>query len=245
MKKIVIGNWKMNPESSALATKIIQGIKKLSSKSKVDIVICPSTPFLHLIPSQIKLGAQDVSTEKGSGAFTGEVSAAQLKSAGVTYAIVGHSERRAMGETSAVVAKKALALLSTKISPIICIGEKERHDGEHWQVISHELRASLSTIPKSLAHNCIIAYEPIWAVGKKSKGAMKADEISESAIFIKKIISEIFGSNTAQKIRVIYGGSVDTKNAATIASATGVSGFLVGRDSLVPSHFAKIAEALQ
>jgi triosephosphate isomerase len=137
-------------------------------------------------------------------------------------------------------------LLAAKISPIICIGEKERHhDGSHWQVISHELHNTLSSIPRSLAKNCIIAYEPIWAIGKNAKRAMNTEEISESAIFIKKILAEMFGVNISKSIRVIYGGSVDAKNASAIAHASGISGFLVGRDSLIPSHFAKIIDAIK
>ena len=246
MRKILIGNWKMNPKSATVARKIISDIKKSSAKSKAEIVVCPPAPFIHLIGGKIKRGAQDVSVEKEEGAFTGEVSAKELRSVGVSYVIVGHSERRARGETSQIVAKKALATLSAGISPIICIGEKERHhDGEHWAVLSKELRESLSGIPRAQASKCVIAYEPVWAVGKKSKGVMKPDDVSESAIFIKKILSEMFGGKVARNIRVVYGGSVDWKNAGAIASATGVSGLLVGRDSLIPSHFARISEPLK
>ena len=246
MRKIIIGNWKMNPKSATVARKIVSDIKRAVGKSKAEVVICPPAPFIHLIGGKIKRGAQDVSVEKEEGAFTGEVSASQLKSIGVSYAIVGHSERRARGETSHTVAKKALAALSSGISPIICIGEKERHhDGEHWALISKELRESVSGIPRAQASRCIIAYEPIWAVGKKAKGVMKPSDIGESAIFIKKILSEIFSARIAKGIRVIYGGSVDWRNADGVASASGISGLLVGRDSLTASHFAKIAEALK
>lgn len=235
----------MNPESALSAVKIASGIRKLTTKSKAEVVICPPMPYISLL-SKLKVGAQDVSVEKKTGAYTGEVSATQLHSLKVAYAIVGHSERRARGETSDTICKKATALLSAKITPIICIGEKERHhDGAHWQVISHELHSTLSGIPRALAKSCIIAYEPIWAIGKKAKRAMTTEEISESAIFIKKILAEIFGSHSANKIRVIYGGSVDAKNAGAIAHARGISGFLVGRDSLIPSHFAKIVEAVK
>lgn len=241
MRKIIIANWKMYPTKLSDAKKIADGIRKLTSKFKCELVICPPNPFLSVIGG--KRGAQDVYFER-EGAFTGGVSAAQLKSVGVSYVIVGHSERRAMGETSETVAKKAAAALKAGLYPIICIGERERHhEGEHWQVISRELHASLSQVPKSMIKNCVIAYEPIWAIGKGAI-AMKSEEIGESAIFIRKIIAEMFGVKNSEKTRVVYGGSVDGKNAGEIASAAGVSGFLVGRQSLVPKHFAKIASVL-
>lgn len=241
MRKIIIANWKMNPAKLTEAKKIADGIWKLTSKLKCEVLICPPAPFISFVKG--KVGAQNVHFEK-YGALTGEVGAPQLKSAGVSYVIVGHSERRAMGETSEVVARKAVATLKSGLSPIICIGEKERHhEGEHWQVLSRELHASLAHVPKSMIKNCVIAYEPIWAIGKGST-AMKSEEIGESAIFIRKILAEMFGVKNSEKTRVVYGGSVDGKNAREIASASGVSGFLVGRQSLVPKQFAKIASAL-
>ncbi len=235
----------MNPVSVTLASKIISDTQKLLKSTPAEVVIAAPYPFMHLLGaksrSKIKLAAEDVSVEKKVGAFTGEVSAEMLKSMGASYCIVGHSERRARGEAAGMVATKASNLLAAKISPIICIGEKERREGgEHWQVISDELRASLAGISRAQASNCIIAYEPIWAVGKNSKGVMEPDAISESAIFIKKILAEMFGTNIAAKIRIIYGGSVDAKSAEGIALATGVSGVLVGRASLAPAQFAKI-----
>ncbi len=247
MNKIIIANWKQNPQKASEAKKIVVGVKKLSRKLKASVVICPPAPFLSLFtPSGgIYIGAQDVSTEK-EGAHTGEVSVSQLRSVGVTHVIVGHSERREMGETSEVIAKKTLAILKAKMTPIVCIGEKERHeDASHWGVISREIHASLAGIPRALASRMIIAYEPIWAIGSASKGAMKPEDVGESAIFIKKVVSEIYGTAAGSKIRVIYGGSVDDSNAGEIGKASGVSGFLVGRQSLKPKSFIKIAEALK
>lgn len=231
----------MYPAKLSDAKKIADGIWKLTSKLKCEVVICPPAPFLSVVAG--KRGAQDIYFER-EGAFTGEVSATQVKSLGASYVIVGHSERRAMGETSEVVAKKTLVALKAGLSPIICIGERERHhEGEHWQVISRELHASLAQVPKSMIKNCVIAYEPIWAIGKGAI-AMKPDEIGESAIFIRKVVAEMFGVKNSEKTRVVYGGSVDSKNAREIASAVGVSGFLVGRQSLTPKNFAKIASVL-
>src|SRR5690349_15957540 len=133
MNKIIIANWKQNPQKVGEAKKIVAEVKKLSRKLKADVVICPPAPFIGLFtPSKgVYLGAQDVSVEK-EGAHTGEVSVSQLRSMGVSHIIVGHSERRAMGETSEVIAAKTLAILKAKMTPVVCIGEKERHpDASH------------------------------------------------------------------------------------------------------------------
>lgn len=241
MRKILIGNWKMNPKSAFLAAKIISALKKSAGKSKAELVLCPPIPFLHLISGKIKRGSQDVSTEKTEGAFTGEISGGQLKSIGVSYAIVGHSERRARGETSSTVAKKALVALSAGISPIICIGEKERHhDGGHWAEIKKQIHESLEGITRAQISKCIIVYEPVWAISSHHKGAMKEEDVNESAIFVRKILAEMFGSKIASKVKIIYGGSVDAKNAPELAKIGSISGALVGRASLNVAEFAKI-----
>ncbi|MFA6050154.1 MAG: triose-phosphate isomerase [Candidatus Paceibacterota bacterium] len=247
MLNIIIGNWKQNPQKLSDAKKIAVDTRKLTAKLSTEIVLCPPFPFLSTVTPQKRfaLGAQDVSFEK-EGAHTGEVSAKQLKSVGVSYVIIGHSERRAMGESSETIAKKANGALKAGMSPVICIGEKERHhDGAHWQTIGQEIHASLAGITRTDVKKVIIAYEPIWAIGGKSLGAMKTEDIAESMIFIRKVLAEIYGSKAAHGVRIIYGGSVDHKNAAEIAKEGGVSGFLVGRQSLKPKDFAKIAEALQ
>lgn len=242
MKKIIIANWKMNPASVSAAKKLITEIKKISKKTSSTIVVCPPFPYINLLSGSKKpfSGSQNISNEK-EGAFTGEVSAGMLVSMGVKYVIIGHSERRVMGESSEIVSKKALAALNSKITPIICIGEKERTgNAEHWQEIKWQLVDSLQGITKNNIKNCVIAYEPIWAIGKKSVGPMSSEDVSESAIFIKKVLVEMFGSNIADKVAIIYGGSVDSKTAGDILSTKSVAGFLVGRASLNPKEFEKI-----
>jgi triosephosphate isomerase (TIM) len=245
MKNIVIANWKMNPIKLSHAKKLIEGYKKIPKNSNIDIVICPPAPFINLFvdSKRMMLGVQNVSTEK-EGAFTGEISAPMVKSFGAKYCIVGHSERRAMGETSEIVAKKAVACLQNGISPIVCIGEKSRDaSAEHWQEIKWQLVDSLQNIPKQVIKKCIIAYEPIWAIGKKSHGPMLTDDVSESAIFIRKILTEMFGSKIADCVRIVYGGSVDTQSAKNIAKSQCISGFLVGRASLSARDFLSIIES--
>lgn len=244
MKKIIIANWKMNPGKLGEAKKIIEETKKITKKTIADIVVCPPFVFAYLLSNSKRpsLGVQNISSEK-EGAFTGEVSASQLNSLGVSYVIVGHSERRAMGESSDIVAKKAVQSLASKMSPIICIGEKERNSSaEHWQEIKWQLVDSLQGVTKNNIKKCVIAYEPVWAIGKKSVGPMHPSEVAESAIFIKKVLAEMFGPKIAEGVRIVYGGSVDAKNAKDIVLAGGISGFLVGRASLKPKEFASIVE---
>ncbi len=241
-KPIVIGNWKMNPQSNTFAQKIFKDIRKKCTKNSVDVVVCPPYPFLSLFTQSKKpfLGAQNISHKK-EGALTGEVSISMLKSLGVSFVIVGHSERRETGETSDIVAQKARLCLDASITPIICIGEKVR-DGsaEHWQEIKWQLVDSLQGINRVLIQKCIIAYEPVWAIGKSK--AMSPEDVEESVLFIKKVLVEMFGPK-AESVRVLYGGSVDDSNALTLAGSLGLNGFLVGRSSLNASEFSCIVDA--
>ncbi len=243
MKRIIIANWKMNPGTLSVAKKLIAETKKIAKKSSADIVVCPPFPYMSLLVNSKKplLGAQNVSSEK-DGAYTGEVSSGMLASLGAKYVIIGHSERREIGETSELVSKKVVASLNSKLTPIVCIGEKERNSSaEHWQEIKWQLVDSLQGVTKNNIKNCIIAYEPVWAIGKKSSGPMSPDDVSESAIFIKKVLAEMFGGNMADKVRIIYGGSVDAKSVKDIINTKSVAGFLVGRASLSARDFEKIA----
>ncbi len=242
MKKIIIGNWKMNPLDIKTAKALVVSTTKALKSNKYDVAICPPFPFLGTFAGQKKpaLGAQDVYIEK-TGAYTGEVSAPMLRSFGVSFVIVGHSERRAMGEKSDMVAKKAVSALKSKITPVICVGEQKRDaSAEHWQEIKWQLVDSLQGIAKNDAKNIIVAYEPVWAIGKDAVGVLDPDSIEESIIYIKKVLAEMYGIAIAEKIRVIYGGSVDTKNAKHILAKINVGGLLVGRASINSRDFTTI-----
>lgn len=232
----------MNPGSVSEARKILRVVTRSVKKFSSIVVICPPAPFLFLLTGSKKIsaGAQDISLYK-EGAFTGEVGASMLKSLGVSYVIVGHSERREMGETSEIVSKKARVALVSNISPLICVGEKERHhDGGHWAEIKKQIHESLEGITRAQISRCIIVYEPVWAISSHHKGAMKEEDVNESAIFVRKILAEMFGSKIASKVKIIYGGSVDAKNAPELAKIGSISGALVGRASLNAAEFAKI-----
>jgi len=255
LKKIIIGNWKMNPVSLKDAEKLfgdvaksISGIKKTARKTEV--VICP--PFIYLerlkkMSKTISLGAQDAFWED-VGAYTGEMSPFMLYNLGVKYVILGHSERRALGENNSDVNKKIKAALSAGLRPILCVGESVRDENHsYFNLVKTQLGECLNGISKNLISKIIIAYEPIWAISSTAnrKDATSVDS-REMAIFIRKILSDKFGME-AKKVRVIYGGSANEKDAEDFLKNGGVDGLLPGRASLDAKKFTeviKIAENL-
>lgn len=242
MKKYVVLNWKANPDTLVNASKLLGEYLKLDYK-KVDLVVCSPTPFLFALKNKkIKLGAQDVSSFDG-GAHTGEVTASALKSVGVKYCIVGHSERRRMGETTEEIVKKIKLLTKNNIIPILCIGERERGlNGEHFTEISDMLTESIKDLPKKSLTNIIVAYEPIWAISTENNGAITSEVLSETIIYIKKILSDIVGRKIASNIKIIYGGSVDEKIVKELSSTESLDGFLVGKAGLKSNSVKKIFE---
>ena len=253
-RKIIIGNWKMNPSSLRRAEDLFKSVLKvMPHKIKTDVVICP--PFVYL-PSvakalagkeklkKIALGAQNVSWQE-NGAYTGEISAEMLKDAGVKYVILGHSERRANGENNNDINKKIKMALSFNLMPILCIGEKERDENhEYLNFIKKQIEECLSGIFKDSVSKIIIAYEPVWAIGKSAKREASPQEFDEMRIFIKKVLSDKFGAKTIEKLKIIYGGSVNSKNAEEFLKNGQTDGFLVGRDSLDAKKFAEIIKIL-
>ncbi len=251
MKKrnLVVANWKMNPESLEEAKKIFNAIRNSAKGLKnADVIVCP--PFTYLqpfskldFPKNVFLGAQNVFGET-KGAFTGEISAGMVKNLGANFSIVGHSERRAMGETNEIVRKKVQIAFNTNLMPILCIGEKERDkDGNHLEFIKNQIKECLTGLSKKDLVGIHIAYEPIWAIGKSYKEAMSPTDIHETVLFIKKSFGELFGRDTADSLRILYGGSVEAENASEIVRLGNIDGFLVGHASLVPSQFSAILKA--
>lgn len=243
--KIVVGNWKMNlsvPESTVLLGKLNQEI----NPKHTEVVVCPGYLDIYsatevLQGSEIGIGAQDAFYED-AGAFTGEVSAHQLKGF-AEYAIVGHSERRhTFQETDKVVAKKAAACIRHDITPIICVGERlhEKMDGLTNLVVSGQVEASLADLTPSEVAKSIIAYEPVWAIGTGHVcDPGKAQEVAKK---IRTLVGVIFGPEAKEKVRILYGGSVTNKNATGFMSKADIDGFLVGGSSLDHNIFTKIIE---
>lgn len=245
LKKIIVGNWKMNPLTLKEAEKLFSSVAKgISGIKKTEIVICP--PFIYLEKlkkiktSKINLGAQDA-FYADLGAFTGEVSPDMLYNLGVKYVILGHSERRALGETNASVNKKIKASLSAELVPILCVGESLRDENHgYFNLVREQLGECLAGVSKNSISKIIVAYEPIWAISSTAnrKDATPLDA-REMAIFIRKILADKFGGE-AQKTRVIYGGSANEKDAEDFLKNGGVDGLLPGRASLTAKKFIEI-----
>lgn len=248
-KKYIIGNWKMYPDTVSEARRIFSDIKKKTSLlKKVLVVIAPSFGHVGLFEGKgtksCALGAQDVFYEE-KGSFTGQVSAGQLSSLGVTYCIVGHSAKRAIGETDEEIAKKISLLLKAKITPVVCIGESVRDvHGEYLAILENQIKAVFARYSGDEVKKCIIAYEPIWAIGKNSGGAMKPTDIHETMLFIRKILSQKYGKEDAFVVPVLYGGSVDETNALSVVKEGMVDGLLIGRESLKAESFNAITRLI-
>lgn len=244
-KKIIVGNWKMNPSSIKEAEILFKAISTaLSRNPGVDVVICPPSLYLHQLlkvkNKYISLGAQNAFYES-SGAFTGEVSPIMLRASKVTHVIVGHSERRSLGETNEIINKKLNALSKAKITSVLCIGEKERsNDGAYLQVVKEQLIECLKGLSKSYLSNIIIAYEPVWALSTTvNRHDATPHDFEEMKIYIRKLLTDIYGRTTALSVRIIYGGSVSKDNAESFFVA-GADGLLPGKASLQPKNFAEI-----
>ena len=243
-KKLVIANWKMNPQSFKEAEKLFTNIvKDIPSLKKTEVVICP--PFVYLeklrkISRKFFLGAQNIFWEE-KGAYTGEISAEMLDSISVKYVILGHSERRALGENNDNVNKKIKVALSVGFKPIICIGEKERDENhEYFNIVKTQILECLNGISKNLISKMIITYEPVWSISTTiNRKDETPEDFFEMSIFIRKVLADKFGIKTEMP-RIIYGGSVNEKNAGDFINHKGVDGVLVGNASLYPEKFSEI-----
>lgn len=239
----------MSPETLGEAKKIFNAARITGKGLKnTDVIICPPTPFLHPLirlnrPKNIFFGAQNIHSET-KGAFTGEVSAEMVKNLEAKFVLIGHSERRAMGENNELVKKKLQIAFDTDLIPVLCVGEKERDkEGGHLEFIKNQIKESLLGLQKKHLVGITVAYEPIWAIGRSYREAMSPTDIHETILFIKKIIGEFFGRDIADGSRVLYGGSVEPENVYEIARIGNADGFLVGHASLVPEQFSAILKA--
>ena len=242
-RKIVAGNWKMNGSSESA----VELVKGLESNGVVDVVIAPTFVYLPVISnaikgSEIKLAAQTVS-EFASGAYTGEVSLAMLKDFAVSHVILGHSERRSLFlETDAQVANKVLATLEAGITPILCVGEtlEQREAGTTLDVCNAQVDAVLELVGVEMFDKVVIAYEPVWAIGTgKSATSEQAQEVHKG---IRDNIAEK-SLEIAQKVAILYGGSVKASNSAELFAQPDIDGALVGGASLDAKEFNSIIES--
>ena len=242
-KKIIAGNWKMNMTPSE-AVKLVETLKPLVVNDEVDVVFC--VPAIDIIPvveaakgSNIQIGAENMYFEE-KGAFTGEISPAMLTDAGVKYVVLGHSERREyFAETSETVNKKMLKAFEHGITPIMCCGEtlEQREQGVTMDFIRQQVKVGFLNVTADQAKTAVIAYEPIWAIGTgKTATTEQAEEVCKA---IRECIAEVYGTDTAEKVRIQYGGSVNAGNAAELFAQPDIDGGLVGGASL-KADFGKI-----
>ena len=247
-RTIIAGNWKMNMLASSVKP-FMEELKENMAKTKTcDVVLC--TPAV-MIPAMVKAGkelkvaagGQDVSKHE-KGAYTGEISASQLADVGAKYCIVGHSERRQYhGESDKLVNEKAKALLEKGISPIICVGEslEQREMDLTMEYVAYQVKAALSGIDATQLRRCVIAYEPIWAIGTgKTATAQQAQEVCEG---IRAVIRKIYGARPARAVSILYGGSMNAKNAFELLAQPDIDGGLIGGASLKPVDFSAIVKA--
>ncbi len=250
MQKIVVANWKMNPLSAKEAKRIFAGTKEAVAKVKdVEVVVCPPVVFLSELARErqsvrVALGVQDLSHEV-HGAYTGQVSAPMVSGYKSKWAIVGHSERRALGETNDIVAEKVARAIANGIAPIVCVGESERNDeGAHYLFVQAQLAVVFSALKRKDVEKLTIAYEPVWAIGKSATEAIQIPELYEMVLYIRKLLIEHSGRRYADHVRILYGGSVKPENAAELVRGGGLDGLLVGSASLEPKAFGAIVESV-
>ena len=238
----------MNPATLDEAKTIARKLRRVSSTlSHVEVVACPPFVFIPVIMSdkdqnRLKIGAQSVSMDEG-GPHTGEVSATMLKGMGVKYVIAGHSEERERGDSDELISKRIQAIVAEGMEAVLCVGEKVRDEnGAYLDVLRDQIKNSLSGVPANKARNIVLAYEPVWAIGAQE--AMAADQVREMGLFVRKVFSDVFNADQALKATVIYGGSVNFRNAAEIITVGQVDGLLVGRESVNMPGFTELLKAV-
>ncbi|MCG2690369.1 triose-phosphate isomerase [Candidatus Parcubacteria bacterium] len=245
MSKILIFNWKMNPRGLKEAKSLLLSYKGI--KSKHEVVVCPSFCFLEEAASLLKgkqgiaLGAQDCFWQE-EGAFTGQVSALQLKSLGVKYIILGHSEKRSLGDTDKIINLKLQIALKAGLKPILCLGETKgaKEQGKTFTLLKGQLRSCLEGVVKNKISQIILAYEPVWAIG--SGMACKGDDVLTVILYLKKLVAESYSKKASSEVKIVYGGSIISENAKEYLNNKWIDGLLVGGASLNKKEFNEIAK---
>jgi triosephosphate isomerase len=245
---LIVSNWKAYVEDVDRAKKLFSLAKRLSKETRNVLVLAPSAPHLALLAlknkSKVKFAAQDVSATTG-GAKTGEISAQVLSDANISYAIVGHSERRAMGETDAVIAEKMRHALAHGIAPILCVGERARDTGaEYLSFVRKQIASAFASLSQKERMMVVVAYEPVWAIGKTAADALPPRDVAEMVLYIRKVLGEYLPGKAPAKTKVLYGGSAEPDNARDLAAAGGIDGFLVGHASVDAPMYAALVRAV-
>lgn len=247
-RKIVAGNWKMNKNAEETEDLLNELIDKLPNDKGIEIIVAPTfinlaSAVQHLEFTNIEVAAQNMHQAQ-SGAFTGEVSADMLRSIGVNTVILGHSERRAyFHETDSIIANKVDTALQNYLQVIFCFGEelKDRQANNHFNIVENQLRDGLFQLDKFSWSNIILAYEPIWAIGTGETASPQ--QVQDMHHFIRETIRKAFGSDIAEDLSILYGGSVKPDNAREIFSQPDVDGGLIGGAALKADDFSMIVNA--
>lgn len=245
---IIVANWKAYVEELSKAKKLLTTSKRLARASDTLIVLAPSAPLLGALAAKNKsvvaFAAQDVSRTTG-GANTGEITAQAYATAGATYAIIGHSERRAAGDTDALIAEKLSHALAHGLTPILCVGESERDgEGRYLAVVREEITAAVESLSPKERAEVIIAYEPLWAIGKTAAAAIGPNDLAEMVLYIRKVLAELLPGKSSLHSLVLYGGSVEAGNVRALAASSGIDGLLVGHASIDPYTFSLLVKEL-
>jgi triosephosphate isomerase (TIM) len=245
---IIIANWKAKVGSIADAKKLIVASKKIADARVHQVIVAPGAPYLGLFSvdnkSKLQFAAQDITLTDG-GAQTGEVTGAMLATVKTKYVIIGHSERRALGDTDADVLTKIKHSLSSGLIPIVCVGEKERDAEAQYLSLLRAQIDSIYTGTQAKQHDSIIlAYEPIWAIGKSASEGITPDDLTEMIQYIRKVLSTYLPAKKVEKAAILYGGAVEPSNAKALARNTGVDGLLVGHASTDAKLFTALVKAL-
>jgi len=236
-RKIIVGNWKMNM-TKILAKEFLYVVKEKTNTESMDVAFCVPFTLIGAVKevlkdSNIKVGAQNVHFEK-SGAYTGEISLDMLKELDIEYCIIGHSERRQyFNELDSTVNLKAINILNnSNIIPIICVGEKleQRQNNTMYDIVKGQVEKAFENISSEMASRCILAYEPIWAIGTGVTAT--SGEAEDMCKYIRQVIASIYGKEVADILRVQYGGSANSKNASELLNMPNIDGLLVGGASL-------------
>lgn len=245
---LLVSNWKAYVEKKAQGTALFEAAKNLGAKGKHTIVLAPSAPQLAFLSagnrSKVAFAAQNISDSMG-GPTTGEITAAIFKDAGATYTIIGHSERRAMGETDEIVAAKIQHSFAQGLVPIVCVGEKERDvNAQYLQELRHQIAPIYSPLSPKEKLSVVLAYEPVWAIGPNATGAITTGDLEEMVLYIRKIVSDLIPGRASEKTLILYGGSVDAHNAHDLTKNSGVDGLLIGRASTDVAAYTTLVNAL-
>jgi triosephosphate isomerase len=248
MKSLLVANWKMNPPTFKEAKKLLEATKKAAESAKnVTFVVAPPVLYIRELRAfykgkKLSFAIQNAHAE-AAGSFTGEISMVEAKDAGVAHVIVGHAERRALGETNDDTRKKVAAAIALGLAPILCIGELARtSEGNYFDFIKDQLKAGFADVLVAKIPRVTIAYEPVWAIGAAT--AMSPRDMHEMAIFIRKTIVGLYGEK-GMAVKILYGGSIDETNAAAMLTHGDVVGLLVGRASTEPEKLAALVKAVK